>query len=187
MNRRLFTKRGVAACAALFGSMSGSLTVAAREGSGSKELAGPDQSTRQPDLELELPIPAGADEFVQSRVQYRVAVPGFELAGAKLDPDTGKTRAMVGIRFTARSVKLAKVEIELLDNTKERRVLHRASRTEELGPKRVVTRGRNLDMVRNWDDYRALWFDFPRGAREAKAVRVRVRLQRGETAPNNAR
>jgi hypothetical protein len=178
MNRRLFTKRGVAACAALFGSMSGSLTVAACNDSGSKELARPDESSRQPDLKIEVPVQIGAKDYQWYPVKYRAAVPGFELGNAKFIPKTGKTRLMVSIRFTSRSVKAAKFEIELLDE--EGRVLHQASRTDELGPGRLVTRtGRGPDLVRNWDAYRAQWFDFPRDAREAKALRVRVRLQRG--------
>lgn len=179
MNRRLFTKRGMAACAALFGSTSGSLTVAATEGSGSTALPGSDESTRLPDLEIELPVQVGAKDYQWYPVQYRAAVPGFELASAKFIPKTSKTRVMVGIRFTSRSIRAATFEIELLD--KEGRALHRASRTDDLGPERLVIPGPTLDKVRNWDDYRAQWFDFPRDAREAKALRVKVRLQRGET------
>ena len=180
MNRRLFAKRGVAACAALFGSMSGSLAVAARQSSGSKELVGPDDSNRLPDLEIELPVQVGAKDYQWYPVQYRVAVPGFELGSAKFIPKTSKTRVMVSIRFTSRSVKAATFEIELLD--KEGRAFHRASRRDDLGPERLVIPGPAPGLVRNWGDYRAQWFDFPRDAREAKALRVKVRLERGETA-----
>lgn len=177
MNRRSFAKRGVAACAALLGSTS-SLTAATERTRRPKQVAEVTKSSRQPDLEFEGPIPAGEDEFKWRQVWGRVTVPGLGLSGTKLDPDISKTRVCVAIRFMSRSVKVAATEIELLDNASEGRVLYRASRTEELGPERVVTKGRSIDIVRNWDDWRALWFDFPIDARAAKAIRVKVRLER---------
>jgi hypothetical protein len=178
MNRRSFAKRGVVACAAVLGSTS-SLAVAAEKTRRFAEPRGRTESSREPDVVFEGPIPAGERESGWRQVWGRVTVPGFELAGTKFDPDTSKTRAHVGIRFMSRSVKVANVKVELLDKTSEGRVLYRASRTEELGPERVVTKGWNIDIVSNWDDWRALWFDFPIDARDtAKAIRVKVRLER---------
>jgi len=178
MNRRSFAKRGVVACAAVLGSTS-SLAVAAGKTRRSAEPRGRTESSRQPDVTFEGPILAGDGEYIPRQVWGRVTVPGFELAGTKLDPDSSKTRAHVGIRFMTRSVKVANVEIELLDNTHEGRVIYRNFRTEVLGPEKVVTKGRNWDLVRHWDDFRDLWFDFPIDARDtAKAIRVKVRLER---------
>jgi hypothetical protein len=156
-----------------------SLADAAEKTRRSTEHKGRTESSRQPDVAFEGPIPAGEDNYSWRQVPGRVTVPGFELAGTKLDPDTSKTRACVAVQFRSRSVKVANVEIELLDNTHKGRVIYRASRTEELGPVKVVTKGRNLDLIRHWDDFRALWFDFPIGARDtAKAIRVKVRFVR---------
>ena len=179
MNRRSFAKRSVVACAAVLGSTS-SLVVAAEKTRRSAEPKGRTESSREPDVAFEGPIPPGEDNYSWRRVPGRVTVPGFELAGTKLDPDTSKTRACVAVRFRSRSIRFAHVEIELLDNTSEGRVLHRASRTEVCGPLKVVTRtGRGPDKIRHWDDFRAQWFDFPVDARDtAKAIRVKVRFER---------
>ena len=136
-----------------------------------------------PDLKLELAIQAG--DFEHS--PYRVDVPGFGLASARLDPNGNKTRAMIAICFTSRTIGSARVRLQLLDSMKEGRILHQAIHEEQLGPERVVTEGHNLDKIRNWNDYRALWFDFPANAREATAIRVIVHLQRLGTAQGSAR
>ncbi len=176
MNRRSFAKRGVVACVAVLGSTS---AVAAEKTRRSAEPRGRTESSREPDVVFEGPIPAGEDNYSWRQVPGRVTVPGFELAGTKLDPDTSKTRACVAVQFRSRSVRFAHVEIELLDKTHEGRVIYRDFRTEVLGPEKVVTKGRTWDSVRHWDDFRALWFDFPVDARDtAKAIRVKVRFKR---------
>lgn len=135
-----------------------------------------------PDLQVELPINAANRESVQ----YRAAVPGFELVRAKLKPDRNTTRARVGIRFVSRTAQSARIGVELLDSMKERHVLHQAFREEQLGPERVVIKGTTIPLVSNWDDYRALWFDFPSDARECRAIRVTVHLQRLGNAQSNS-
>ena len=128
-----------------------------------------------PDLEVVVPLPeATADETEQRWVGFRAAVPAFEIGGGKLDPDISRTRFVVGATFRSRTVAAAKIDLALLDDRGE--VLCERSHTEELGPERVVHPGHNLDLIREWDTGRALWFDFPIDARAAKSFRVQVRL-----------
>ncbi|MBN2295102.1 MAG: hypothetical protein JXM70_21920 [Pirellulales bacterium] len=147
-----------------------------------KDAMASDSKRIAPDLCVELPIKAADYESVC----YRAAVPGFSLGGAKLDPDTSKTRAMIGIQFSSRRIERARISLELLQSWKEPRVLHRIVHAEQLGPERVVFKGHNLDKVRDWDAGRALWFDFPIEARKAQAIRVKVYLQRQDKAPKHS-
>jgi len=136
--------------------------------------AGPQE--RSPDLAFQLPTEAGDCEFTP----FHAAIPGFALVGARLDPDSNQTRLMVGIRFTSRSVGSARLRIALLDTYKDPKTIHHVTHIEALGPEQVTTKGRNLDLVRDWDGDRALWFNLPIDARKVKAFRVEVRLERNE-------
>ena len=62
MNRRSFAKRSVLACAAVLGSTS-SLAVAADKTRRSAEPRGRNESSREPDVAFEGPIPAGEDNY----------------------------------------------------------------------------------------------------------------------------
>jgi len=176
MNRRSFAKRGVVACAALLGSTS-SLTAATEKTNKPKGLTELTESSRPADLEFEVPF---LDEHRSTRrpAHCRVRVPGLEVIRPRLHPKTSKARVLLSVHFMSRSVKVANLEIELLEEMYGRRVLYRTSRREELGPERVVIPGKNIPKVSRWDDHRALWFDFPKEAGQAKAIRVKVRLER---------
>jgi hypothetical protein len=123
------------------------------------------------DLEVQFLIKPGFEG-----VQYYAAIPVFELAGAKLDPDSNKTRVMIGIRFKSLTIQAAHIEIELL-NHETGKVLYQKSFVEEIGPEEVITKGQNLDKVRKWNDYRAKWLDFPIGASKSTAIRIKVKLR----------
>jgi len=131
-----------------------------------------------PDLTLQLPIKAGDYEFTQ----FVGTVPGLAVGGARLDPDSDRTRLMVGVQFTSKSVRSARLEIGLLQDFGDVQPIHRLTHVEVLGPERVTTKGRNLDTVRKWDDKRALWFDFPIEARKARAIRIQVHLRRDDVS-----
>lgn len=135
---------------------------------------GADPEEPPPDLTFHSPIEAGHSEFRA----FCAAIPGFALVGARLDPDSGQTRLMVGIRFSSRSIGSARLRIALLDSYRDSNTIHQVTHIEALGPDRVTTKGRNLDLVRDWDDDRALWFNFPIEARRAKAFRVEAWLER---------
>lgn len=136
-----------------------------------------DPGERLADLTIHLPIAVGDYEFTR----FYAAIPGFALVGARLDPDSSRTRLMVGIRFTSRSVRKARLQIALLDSYKDSaQRIHQVSHIEALGPEQVTTKGRNLDLWRNWQAERALWFNFPIEARQAKAFRVEVLLERND-------
>jgi len=114
---------------------------------------GPSPVERPPDLTLQLPIVAGDYEFTQ----FRAAVPGFSLLGAKLDPDSNKTRLMVGARFTSKSVHSARLEVVLLEDFKDsQKRIHALTHIEAVGPGEVRQQGHNIDSVRKWDGSRAL-------------------------------
>jgi len=128
---------------------------------------------RPPDLTLQLPIVAGDYEFTR----FSAAVPGFSLLGAKLDPDSSKTRLMVGVRFTSKSVHSARLKVTLLEDYRDsQKRMHTLTHIEAVGPDEVRKQGHNLDKVRKWDGSRALWFDLPKEARKATAFRVDVYL-----------
>ncbi len=130
------------------------------------------------DLALQLPIKGGPDEITQ----FKATVPEFTVVSAKLHyhPDTARTRLMIGVCFTSRSVCSARLEVGLLRGDKDPRTIHHFAHVEALGPEQVRRKGHNLDLVRNWDTARALWFDVPMEARKADALRVEVHLQRGD-------
>lgn len=130
------------------------------------------------DLILQLPIKGGPDESAQ----FKVTVPGFTVASAKLHfhPGTARTRLMIGVCFTSRLVSKARLEVTLLQGGGVPLTIHHLSHAEALGPEQVRRKGHNLDLVHNWDTARALWFDVPMEARRAEVLRVEVHLQRGD-------
>ena len=128
---------------------------------------------KEADLEVQFSIKPGF-----KGVQYSAAIPGFELAGAKLKPKTSKTRVMIGMQFTNRNVMEAKLSIKLYDDNDN--LLAETSRVEKIGPEKVITKGHNLDRVQKWNDHRALWLDFPKKADKTTAIRVRVELSRSK-------
>ena len=171
MRRCVGRVMGVTVCAVAWG-----IGVAVAEEAAAEGAA----VTDPPDLEVVVPLPAGGDDVMDQRwVGFHAAVPLFEVGGGKLDPDHDKTRFMVGATFRSRDVAEATIQLAMLDA--DRNVLYERSRTEELGPERVVQPGHNLDLVRDWDTGRALWFDFPVDARDATSFRVRVRLTTAAT------
>jgi hypothetical protein len=150
--------------------------VRAADESPSVPPVGAHQEEHPVDLTLQLPIKAGTDEFTQ----FNVMVPGFAVVGVKLHSHSTKTRLMIGVRFTSRSVRSARLEIALLQSYGNSQTIHHLTHVEALGPEQVRRKGNNLDWVRNWDTARALWFDLPINARMAKALRVEVQLQRND-------
>ena len=142
---------------------------------GDKDSTSPDSpNTRQPDLSVQLPIKA-RDEYTE----YKVGVPGFELAGARLKaPNGDTTRLVVGLRFASRSAQSAHLDITLLNNWKETKPLHRFSHVEKLGPEEVRGKRKTLEKVQHWNDWRSLWFDLPADVANAEAIQVQVLLTR---------
>jgi hypothetical protein len=142
---------------------------------GDNDSTGPDNpNTRQPDLSVQFPIKA-TDQYTQ----YKVGVPGFDLAGARLKAPYGdQTRLMVGLRFTSRSLQSAHLDITLLKNWNETKPLHRLSHVEKLGPEEVRGKRKTLETVQHWNDSRALWFDLPADVANAEAIQVQVHLTR---------
>ena len=131
-----------------------------------------DQRKRPPDLTFQLPLEVGDSETAQ----FRAIVPGFALGGVKLHPNSDKTRFMIGVRFTSKSVRSARLKVTLLESYKDSQSMDHFTHVEAVGPEEVTTKGKNLDLVRRWDDERALWFDLPLDARKAKAFRIEVHL-----------
>ncbi len=115
----------------------GLLFAADVDSSGPAQASASLPNDREPDLEVEFPVKLGYEG-----VQYRALVPGFEFLGAKLHPDVSKTRVMVALRFTARTVEKASIGVELLDNSGK--VLYNTDHVEELGPEQVITKGTEL-------------------------------------------
>ena len=136
-------------------------------------LGSPSQNIDPPDLTFQVPIKAGSYEYAL----YKATIPGFAVSEAKLKPRSNKTRLMIGVKFTSRAVQSARLKITLLKSFGEPETIGHIAHVEALGPERVVTKGRNLDLVRKWDDWRALWFDLSLDARMAEAIRVDVHLQ----------
>jgi hypothetical protein len=139
------------------------------------------QGEHRADLTLQLPLTAGTNEFSEF-TEFNATIPGFALVGAKLQPHSTETRLMIGVRFTSRSVRSARLEIALLQSYGGSNTVHHLTHVEALGPEQVRTKGPNLDAVCNWDTRRALWFNLPIDARKAKALRVEVQLQRNDDA-----
>ncbi len=166
----------------LFALSSGlAVDVRAADAASSTPPTGDGQAERPADLTLQLPIKAGTEESVQ----FEATVPGFTVVSAKLHfhSGTARTRLMLGVRFASRSVGAVRLEVALLDGRSQgAKTIHHFAHVEELGPEQARRKGHNLDLVRNWDAARALWFDVPIESRSAQTLRVEVYLQRDASA-----
>jgi hypothetical protein len=125
------------------------------------------QTPDGPDLKLEHWIEAGKMLPVTASTSY------LEVLSLKMKPKTHRTRFMVLLRFTDRSVRGAKIHLSLFD--KKGSSVGEVTHVEMIGPEEVrsiIAKGDH--MVNRWDDTRGVWLTFPKDAKEAVRFKLEI-------------